>query len=150
DAVDHALGDAVRKILGLRIIVRVDEGQDGDGLYRLIALAEVKSAGDGLYRLIALAEVKSAGDDRNQRGQCDTPDAPTAPGGSDYRHPFILSWGRGLGAAALQALQIVEQFSGRLISPLSVFAERFEDDPLQRLRDFGRELRERRRLLFQN
>src|SRR5262249_11190095 len=130
EAVDHALGDAVRKILGLRILVRVDEGQDGDGLYRLIALAEVKSAGD----------------DRKQRGQCDTSDAPTEPGKSDYRDPFFGRWRRDNDGAVLQALQIVEQFSGRLISLLAVFAERFEDDPLQRLRDFGHELRERRRL----
>src|SRR5262245_12776321 len=45
-SVDQALGDAVRQILGLRNPVRVDERQDGDGLYPLVAFVEVNDAGD--------------------------------------------------------------------------------------------------------
>src|SRR5262249_1921246 len=131
ETVDHTLRDAVCQIFDLRIPVQIDERQNGNGLYRLVALVEVNGA---------CAE-------RDQRGQGNRGAAP-APFKRACQRYFVRR--RDKPGVALQALQIVEQFSRRFVSLLAVFAERLTDNPFQSFGNIGPEMRERRRLLFQN
>src|SRR5581483_11536767 len=118
ERVDDAFGDPVAEVFHGRVGGGAGQRQNGERIDYL--------------RL-------PAGRDRSGRGRnCLRldPDHPAARRASRLFRKFQLT---------PEAPQIREQFSGRLLALLTALAQRLVDNPFQRLRHFGREVRQRRR-----